>query len=142
MSPITVTHLNFSGHCMKQTLFFLLLFATLASSIAYSQDSPSPPDRMDRTMVILTKQLLLSLEQQKTIRQILTETNKELANARKENAGKPETMRTAIQSIRTKSDTRIEELLNPAQKTAFEKYKERRKSRMRDRTMDDGGNRQ
>ncbi|HEX9657477.1 MAG TPA: hypothetical protein VGB89_11255 [Bacteroidota bacterium] len=126
---------------MKQTLFALLLFTTFAGSIAYSQNRPNPAERMDRTMVMLTKQLLLSMEQQKTIRQILTESNKELANARKENVGKPELVRTEMQKIRANSDARIEEILNNAQKTAFEKYKERRKSRMRDRTLDDEGRR-
>lgn len=126
---------------MKQTLFALLVFATFAGSIAYSQNRPNPAERMDRTMVMLTKQLLLSMEQQKTIRQILTESNKELANARKENVGKPELVRTEMQKIRANSDARIEEILNNAQKTAFEKYKERRKSRMRDRTLDDEGRR-
>jgi hypothetical protein len=140
-SQITIKLHHFSGSSMKQTLFALLLFTTFAGSIAYSQNRPNPAERMDRTMVMLTKQLLLSMEQQKTIRQILTESNKELANARKENVGKPELVRTEMQKIRANSDARIEEILNNAQKTAFEKYKERRKSRMRDRTLDDEGRR-
>jgi len=127
---------------MKQILIVLAALVAFAGSRALSQDKPKAPDRIDRTMVLLTKQLLLSPDQQKAVRQILTETNKQLADSRSAYTGKPQEMRTAMQTVRANSDARIEELLNPAQKTAFEKYKERRKTRMRDPMSEGEGSRQ
>jgi len=127
---------------MKQILFVLAALVAFAGSRAFSQDKPKAPDRMDRTMVLLTKQLLLSPDQQKAVRKILTERNEQLAEARTVHKGNPQEMRAAMQLAHANSDLKIEEILNPAQKTAFEKYKERRKSRMRDPMSEGESNRQ
>ena len=85
-----------------------------------------PKQRVERRVGMLTERLQLSQQQATQIRQILTEEQTQLQALRQKVDGGAtrESLRPEMQSIRQRSDQRIEGLLTEQQRTAYREMRE------------------
>ncbi len=116
---------------MKKSILTAIVTIVCALVLFSAAAAQAQPPRMsvDEQIKQLEKELKLTAEQSKAIKEILTEQQKERQTLREQSQGDREAMREKMKAIREKADNKILALLNDEQKALYTKMIKERASR-------------
>lgn len=117
--------------------YFIINFQLFAQD--YNRNRLTPEERIQKQVEAINKACSLTKEQQISIEQIITDSNKKLIDLRNTKPTQRGDKLNKFQEIRDNQDAEIKKILSPEQYKKYQDLNEKQKEKLRERRMGNRG---